>query len=117
MPKRPLRLLIAFALALTAPFQGLAAASAALCEGQAQHGDVAAQDGHDHDAGAPHQHGKPGGDNRGESHCPPCSASAAIAGFSPVFLPEAASARVVDRLPSFVSGVTPERLDRPPLAL
>jgi hypothetical protein len=114
---RLLRLLIAFALALTVPFQGLAAASAALCDDQAPQADVAAQDGHDHDAGAPHQHGKPGGDNHGESHCPPCSASAAIAGFSPVFLPEAASVRVVDRLPSLVSCVTPQRLDRPPLAL
>jgi hypothetical protein len=112
------RLFLVFALAFTVPFQAFAATIMADCDELEQRVDmVVHDDGHHHGSAATHDHGKPDSLGDGGSHCPPCGASAAITAFSRMLLPEAASATVVDRLPLPISGVMPERLDRPPLFL
>jgi hypothetical protein len=128
-----LRMLVAFAMALLLPLQGMAAVSAGLCMELGGHESVAV---HEHGAGhhgAAHQHGTDesaadhhddeGAGNEGPAgnpHCPPCvacCAAAAISSFTPVFIAQAAAASVIAEIPPSFSGVQPETLDRPPLAL
>jgi hypothetical protein len=127
------RILIAATLALAVPIQGAAAATAGLCMALGHHGAGAASS-HDHatdhgahhhahgvDSGADHRHAHEVSDNSSDgAHCPPCvacCAAAAISPFAGVFIPERPGASVTDAPDLFLSGIQPERLDRPPLAL
>ena len=123
------RLLVVLVIALTVPVQGVAAVSAGLCMalGDDGAGTAAAHDhgtlahGHDSDAAANHDGGA-GKDKspQNNAHCPPCvscCAAAAIASFPAIFLLEQSAASVPAALPASFSGVPPEKLDRPPLAL
>ena len=119
MPPKLIRLLVAFALALSVPLQGLAAATAELCMALGDHGGgTAASHAHDGDA-ADHQHDHHAGadDAAGKPHCPPCCAAAAISPSSQVFLPEAPAASPIGVAPPSYSAIQPDKLDRPPLAL
>ena len=121
MPSRLARILIALALALTVPIQGVAAATAGLCMALGHHGTGLAGS-HDHAAGAdhhPHQH--TGSDNSAASaHCPPCvacCAAAAISSLPRISVPEPSTASVVAASEPLFPGIEPDKLDRPPLAL
>jgi len=130
MPIRLSRILIALALALAVPIQGAAAAAAGLCMALGHHDagmaashdhatDPGARQAHGDDLGADHGHEIP--DNApGGAHCPPCvacCAAAAISSFPGVFIPEPLTASVIAAPELSFSGIQPERLDRPPLAL
>jgi hypothetical protein len=116
MSPRLLRLLLAFALALAVPLQGLAATSAGLCMALGHH-DAGVTHSHDADAGAGHHHN---GDEPSAAHCPPCVACCAAAAISSsgviVTAEEHADGVIAAGPPSF-SGIQPDTLDRPPLAL
>jgi len=120
MRKSLARLLIAFVLALTVPLQGIAAVSAGVCMALGHHGEAAPGAHHHADSAAHHHGGESGSERGGEAHCPPCvscCAAAAIVAFSFTPPPDPARVCALDALLLSFSGVTPERLDRPPLAL
>jgi hypothetical protein len=128
-------MLVAFAMALLVPLQGMAAVSAGLCMELSSHETVAVHEhgpdhrggAHQHGAGtdesAAHHHDDEGAGNEGpagSAHCPPCvacCAAAAISSFTPGFIPEAPAPFAIAENPPSFSGVQPETLDRPPLAL
>lgn len=126
---RPIRLLIAFALALTIPLQGLAAVTAGLCMGMGHHQADRSAPAHEapaHDHGADHSHADHPHDQQEDSssddgaHCAPCVACCAAAHIAPadhVYLPEFVPAAAIAVLPPGSAGFLPEQLDRPPLAL
>ena len=115
MPLRFLRVLLAVALALTVPLQGLAAATAGMCMALGHHD---APQAHAHDAsGDDHGHDEaPAGAN----HCAPCVACCAAAAISPS-VPVVVADKRADEVnvagPPPSAGIQPETLDRPPLAL
>jgi len=125
MRSRFARLLIAFAMALTVPLQGLAAVSAGLCMTFGHH-EASDASGHSHASGAEslaehsHEPGPGAEDGQNQAHCPPCVACCAAAAISTsdrVFVPETPVSSVVSAPPPFISGIVPDKLDRPPLAL
>jgi hypothetical protein len=86
------------------------------------HGSVAADHGHAAGDDRSHaDHGADAGDKSGsDAHCPPCvscCASAAIASAAPIFLSDASPIAAIATPQYTLSGVLPEQLDRPPLAL
>ena len=133
MPLRLIRLL-AIAIALSVPIQGMAVITAGQCmalghhevaPGQDSHAQAEdGQDGHDH---AAHSHSDEAGSNTDAdeadgkgAHCGPCTAccaSASIAGPAGLSIPSSPSnaAYVFSQFPPL--GVQPDGLDRPPLAL
>jgi hypothetical protein len=130
MPLRLSRILIVLTLALAVPIQGVAAVTAGLCMALGHHGSgmVASHD-HATDHSGPHanaddsnvDHGHEISVNSsGNPHCPPCvacCAAAAISSFPQIFIPELPTASVFAAPMLAFSGIQPERLDRPPLAL
>jgi hypothetical protein len=123
--------LLAFAIALAVPIQGMAAITAGQCMALGHHqGDGAhasqshTQDGHDH---AAHSHSdeagsKADGDESGGNgaHCGPCTAccaSASIAGPAALSIVSSPSNAPYVFLQFSPLGVQPDGLDRPPLAL
>lgn len=126
MPRNLLRLFIVFAAILAVPIQGAAAASAGLCMALGGSGHAApavhghAGDPHIDDGNAPAHHHEGGGKDSRDAHCPPCvscCAAATIAPFPPVFIPDQPGGWIVASLSAAFSGVAPDQLDRPPLAL
>jgi hypothetical protein len=131
MPSRLIRLL-AIAIALAVPIQGMAVITAGLCMTLEHHQGAPAQDGHaqgghdGHDKAA-HSHSDEAGNNaEGDegkdqgTHCGPCTAccaSASIAGPAGLSIPSSPSnaAYAFSQFPPL--GVQPDGLDRPPLAL
>jgi hypothetical protein len=122
------RMLVALAMTLMVPLQGVAGVSAGLCMALGDHqGTTTAHDhgtAHEHhsdaSASGQHEHGMGTENPAGEAHCPPCvacCAAAAISSFSQVSIPEAAAGCAIAVIPPSFSGVQPETLDRPPLAL
>jgi ABC-type Zn2+ transport system substrate-binding protein/surface adhesin len=128
------RMLVALAMTWMVPLQGVAGVGAGLCMALGDHqGITTAHDhGSAHDHGAAHEHdsdasasdqheqGTGTGNPAGDAHCPPCvacCAAAAISSFSQVSIPEAAAGCAIAVIPPSFSGVQPETLDRPPLAL
>ena len=128
--------LLALAIAIVLPIQGMAAVTLGQCmalghhqPAEAHEGNGLAQDGADdhHDAGPSHSHSdeagnKVDGDESGSkgSHCGPCTgccAAASIAGAVGVLIPSSPSEApdVFAQLPP--PGVQPGGLYRPPLAL
>jgi hypothetical protein len=122
MPPRFLRLLLAFALALAIPLQGFAAVSAGICMTLGHHDSPAAHS-HDGPADGEHQHQHSHDDApspNSAAHCAPCvacCAAAAISSSAPVVIPDERADPVNVSLPPAFSGIQPETLDRPPLAL
>ena len=130
MASRFFRILIALTLGLAVPIQGTAAATAGLCMALGHH-DTGAAASHDHatDDGAHHTqgddsvtgHGHEISDSSpGNAHCPPCvacCAAAVISSFAGIFIPEPPAASIIAAPELSFSGIQPERLDRPPLAL
>jgi hypothetical protein len=120
MPRR-FRLLIVLLVALTVPLQGIAAVTAGVCMALGHHGagDAAPAE-HGHADGATHeQHGSQS-DDSGSAHCPPCVACCVAAVIAPaiaIFIPAPPVGSVLPAATAFVSGVTPDKLDRPPLSL
>lgn len=117
------RLLIAFALALTIPLQGLAAVTAGLCMAMGHHQADMSAPAHEapaHDHGADHTHEQQDSDSDDSAHCAPCVACCAAAHIAPadhVYLPEFSPAAAIAVLPPGSAGFLPEQLDRPPLVL
>jgi len=125
MPLKLRRWLIAMALTLTVPLQGLAASVGGLCMALGHHETPHASHPHHHqmdrhahgaESSAGHQHTNEN-PSSGCAHCAPCAAccaTATIAFFTPAFAIEqrAESAVAAPAVP--FSGVAPERLDRPP---
>jgi hypothetical protein len=115
MPKKLARFLLAVAVIIAVPIQGMAAVSAGLCMTFGHH-DVAAP--HDHHGAASHDHDSDSAS--GNAHCGPCVACCASASISepvsvsPRTAPEAAVEAVSLLSPT---GNLPARLDRPPLVL
>lgn len=113
------RLLTAFALALTIPLQGLAAATAGVCMAMGHHQTDMSAAAHDH--GADHRQDEDGSDHSSDgAHCAPCVACCAAAHIAPaahVYLPEISPAAAIAASPSLPAGFLPEKLDRPPLSL
>lgn len=132
MPPRLSRILIALTLALAVPLQGVAAATAGLCMALGHH-DAGFAASHDHatdhgaqhaqgdDSVADHKHGHEILENSpAGAHCPPCvacCAAGAISSFPHIFIPELPADSVIAAPELSFSGIQPERLDRPPLAL
>jgi hypothetical protein len=119
------RLLITLLLALTIPVQTIAAVAADICSslGEPHHAtavhDHAAGQGHDGTAGH-HHSDEPSDQSTGSAHCPPCaSCCTATAISSPVaiLIPESPAAGQIAVRPLSFSGIQPDGLDRPPLAL
>ena len=100
MRSKLLRLLVVVAISLTAPIQGVLAATAGLCAMES------------HDAGHDHEGGHHG-------HCAPCVAYCAAVAIPssvlPVFQTVPAAAPEFLPVPA-PAGVLPHALDRPPLA-
>jgi len=123
MPKKLARLLVAVAVIIAVPIQGMAAISAGLCMTLGHH-DVTDAAMHDHldeqGASTASSHEHQADDAPGNAHCGPCvacCASASISGSistSPRAAPEVAVEPVSLLNPP---AVLPARLDRPPLAL
>lgn len=121
---RSARLLIAFAIAVMVPLQGLAAMTAGLCMAMGHHdaGMLA-----DHDHAAPHEHaahegGPDHGSQDGDSsaHCAPCvacCAAACIASATQVSIPHPRPLAALAALHAAPPGFVPDSFDRPPLAL
>jgi hypothetical protein len=118
-------LLIALAIALAVPIQGLAAVTAGLCVAMGHH-EAGTSATHDHAAHHAHPedasvaHAQSDGDTSSDAHCAPCvacCAAAAISASVQVFLPEPPAAAVLAPLPVSPSGFVPDKLDRPPLPL
>ena len=130
MPLRLMRLL-AIAIALAVPIQGMAAITAGQCMALGHHQersghDSHSRDGHDSHDHAAHSHSDEAGNADGEGsdenagHCGPCTAccaSASIAGPAGLSIPSSPSrvAYVFSQFPPL--GVQPDGLDRPPLAI
>lgn len=117
--------LLAVAVAITMPIQGMAAVTAGQCMAFGHHEQGPGHDrpGHDThasgdaDASPTHEHDE---QEAGDAHCGPCvacCASASIAGAMPirVFSSHANTKYVLSQAAS--PGIAPHRLDRPPLAL
>jgi len=117
--RRLTRLLIAFALALTIPVQGLAAVTAGLCMAMGHHQADMSAPAHDH--GADHSHDQDNSDQPSDqAHCAPCVACCAAAHIAPAtqaFVAAASPAAAIAAPPSASPGFLPDQLDRPPLAL
>jgi hypothetical protein len=114
---RVVRLMIVMAVALLVPLQGLATVAAGVCMALGHHDAPAAASHHHGDSGH-HDHGAD--DASGEAHCPPCvacCAAAAISSSDRGFVPEAPVFSAVSVPPPLISGILPDKLDRPPLAL
>jgi hypothetical protein len=119
------RLLISLVLALTIPVQAIAGVAAGMCTvlGHDDHGAAAPHHhtvANDHD-GAGHHDGDDASDKTaGNAHCPPCAACCATTAIPSSALSllahRPAASEIAVRLPSF-SGIQPDRLERPPLAL
>jgi hypothetical protein len=130
MPLRLFRILTTLTLALVVPIQGAAAATAGLCMALGHH-DAGIAAAHDHASGhgAHHVHSNDSGAGHGNeasdsspggAHCPPCvacCAAAAISALPQIFIPEPPTASVIAAPELSFSGIQPEQLDRPPLAL
>lgn len=117
------RLLISLLLALAIPVQAIAGIAAGICTtfGHHDHGSAALHDHAGDEDGAVHHHGdEPSDQTTGDAHCPPCAAcctTTAISSSVLTLLPDGhAAGEIAVRLPSF-SGIQPDGLDRPPLAL
>ncbi len=122
-------LLVALAMALLVPLQGLAAATAGVCMAMGhhdapqaavdhEHGDDHGHSGAAHDGPqASHEH-EPGAQD--SSHCGPCVACCASASIAPQYsvslAAEPAAAPPARTVPAVVGAVL-QQLDRPPLAL
>jgi len=129
MPPKLSRILIALALALVVPIQGAAAATAGLCMALGHHDAGVASHDHAMGHGAHHVRGDHSDADHGHeisddtpsnAHCPPCvacCAAAAISSFPRILVPELPTASVIAAPELSYSGIQPERLDRPPLAL
>lgn len=130
MRSRLSRLPIALVLALAVPIQGAAAATAGLCMALGHHtAGVATSHDHATNHEAHHAHGDDSDADRSHEvsdnspnnvHCPPCvacCAAAAISSFPQIFIPEPPTASVIAAPELSFSGLQPDRLDRPPLAL
>ena len=118
MPKTILRALAVLLLALTVPLQGMAAVTGGVCMALGQHHDAAPDQhqAHAHDDGGA-KHGDHGGK---KSHCGPCTAccaSASITGPLSFALLSLPSDTPYVFLKSFSSGIQPDGLFRPPLAV
>ena len=110
-----IRLFLAAVLMLAVPFQGVLAVTSGQCMALEHHAGAAA-DGHDHDSNHDSNHD----DQASNPHCGPCvacCAAAAIVSFESISLPEAPTASVVGASPLPFTGIQPDTLDRPPLAL
>ena len=112
------RVLIAVAIALAVPLQGLAAASAGLCMALGHHEAPAMDDHGSHDHGA--EHVQDASDDADSAHCAPCvacCAAAAISPSNPVVIANTAPLAARALAPPEISGAQLDLLDRPPLAL
>lgn len=112
------RILIAVAIALAVPLQGLAAASAGVCMALGHHEAPAVDDHAGHDHGM--DHGQEAADDAEAAHCAPCVACCAAAAISPshaVMIAKAVLSPSRPLVPPSVSRAQPDSLDRPPLAL
>jgi hypothetical protein len=129
----PLRLirLLAIALAVAVPIQGMAVITAGQCMALGHHQDTSghdsqAKDGHDGHDHAAHSHADEADHADGEAsdgkagHCGPCTAccaSASIAGPAAMSILSSTSDAPYVFSQSPPMGVQPDGLDRPPLAL
>lgn len=112
-PMRLLRLL-AVAVAIAVPIQGMAAVTAGQCMAFGHHEQGAGHDGHGQSP--THEHDE---QDAGNAHCGPCAACCASASITgampvPVFSSHANTKYVLSQAAS--PGIAPRRLDRPPLA-
>jgi hypothetical protein len=117
MPIKLLRLVVAFALALAMPLQGLASVTAGVCMAVGHH-DAGTPGSHDHGDGP--DHSTPHDEGSDSAHCAPCVACCAAASIAPasqVFVPEVSPPAAIAAVPLLHPGSLPEELDRPPLAL
>lgn len=122
---KPFRLLVALALMLAVPFQGIAASVAAVCMAMdapvVQASVEDGEDGHGHSHSHESADQKPGDHHSDKTpdkgHCAPSVAAAAIASFATLHIPEFPAASVIAAMPASFSGIAPETLDRPPLSL
>jgi len=121
MSTKLIRLLIAFALALTIPLQGLASVTAGICMATGHHDAGApASHSHGHDADHAAGHSSTDSDPSSDAHCAPCVACCAAASIAPaaqVFVAPFSAPAAIAALPFLPAGFLPEKLDRPPLAL
>jgi len=111
------RLFIALILAVSVPAQAISAVTAGMCMALGHHDSGHAQP-HQHD-GAAHEH-ESSDSHAVDSHCAPCAgccAAAAISSFASLVNPEPPIASVMSRSTASFTGVQPDLLDRPPLAL
>lgn len=123
MPKTLARLLVAVAVIIAVPIQGMAAVSAGLCMTLGHH-DVsgAAMPDHldEHGASTAANHEHEAGGASGNAHCGPCVACCASASISaPISISPRAAPQAAVEPASLLNppGDLPARLDRPPLAL
>jgi hypothetical protein len=83
--------------------------------------DHAVRHAHGDDSGTVHKHGNEiSGNSLSSAHCPPCvacCAAAAISSLAQIFIPEPPTLSVIAAPDFAFSGVQPDQLDRPPLAL
>src|SRR5262245_49788303 len=123
MSLKPVRSVVVLVLALAVPLQGAAAVTAGLCMAMGHgHGSAASALGHDVDdhhanpSGA-HKHSDP---DQSKPHCAPCvacCAAVAIPSAVSLFVPERPAASAIASASASFTGVSPDHLDRPPLAL
>jgi len=125
MDLKTVRSVVVLLLALAVPLQGTAAVTAGLCMAIGHHGtahgldNVPGQgaDGHHEDSAGHHK--RPDADHL-KPHCTPCvacCAAAAISSRASLFVPDRPAASRIAAASASFTGVSPDQLDRPPLAL
>jgi hypothetical protein len=114
------RILIAAAIALAVPLQGVAAASAGVCMALGHHQAPATDEHAGHDHGMDHGQEAADDADADAAHCAPCvacCAAAAISPSNPVVLASTVPLAALALAPPQIAGAQLALLDRPPLAL
>src|SRR5262245_32202869 len=113
---KAIRSIVVLLLVLAVPVQGTAAVTAGLCMAVGHHDAGHGVDGHDGNSAA-HEH--PDADHS-KPHCAPCvacCAAVAISSRASLFEPDRPAALQIAAVAASFTGISPARLDRPPLAL
>src|SRR5438045_5969583 len=129
-----LRWFALLALTLAVPLQGFAAVTGGLCMAMGHHGhasgiehvqagsseDAQGLEEHLHPTHSPTGHTHSDGDHSGTAHCAPCVACCAATAITPstlLFVPDEPPVSATAAASASFTGVSPDQLDRPPLAL
>ncbi len=125
MYSKAIRSVVVLVLALAVPLQGTAAVTAGLCMAMGHHdaghglNNIAGHsaEGHHEDPAGHHKHSDADHSKPNCAPCAACCAATAIPSCALLFLPDGPAASRIAAASASFTGVSPDQLDRPPLAL